>query len=68
MGVMWNMNKKTPKQLYLKLFRTYTLISVCIAAALVVFFIIKNKMQIQEKKQKKKKKMGEDAYREKHSY
>ena len=58
------MNKKTPKQLYRKLFRTYTLISVGIAAALVVYFIINTKGQIQEKSLKYMQKVGEDASRE----
>lgn len=58
------MNKKTPKQLYWKLFRTYTLISVGIAAALVVYFIINTKGQIQEKSLKYMQKVGEDASRE----
>ena len=33
------MEKKRPKQLYLKMFRTYTAMVLCIVAALVLYFM-----------------------------
>ena len=42
------MEKKRPKQLYLKMFRTYTAMVVCIVAVLVIYFISATRSRLLE--------------------